>query len=235
MQTTFEKKSSKKREEVVSPWSVNFLHSQLFSSMLTGSELYLSKKTTNYSKPLKKKKNGRLKKTKHNLLKLLTNPAEGIEKLLGSANSRKNIELSKELNEIQENINQELMEIQESIILKNEAPQESIESKYSSQPAKLSPAKTLRKFYMSFANYGKSSYSVIKTTTHKVVGNIKLTIFKIANTSLYLKASLNPQWNLALGSALDKDTHAPEESSNSSVNDEDAQYQTSYKYLRYNQ
>ena len=204
--------------------------------MLTGSELYLSKKATNYPKPLKKKKNGRLlKKTKNNLLKLITNPAEGIEKLLGSANSRKNIELSKELDELQENMNQELNEIQENIILKNEAPQESIESKYSSQTAKLSPVKALRKFYMSFANYGKSSYSVIKTTTNKVVGNIKLTIFKMANTSLYLKASLNPQWNLALGSALDKDTHAPEEAANASVSEENAQYQTGYKYLRYKQ
>lgn len=201
--------------------------------MLTGSELYLSKKTTIKPK-LKKNKNGKLlKKTTNNLLKLLTNPAEGIEKLLGSANSRKNIELSKELNEIHENMNQELMEIQENIILKNEAPQESIESKYSSQPAKFSPVKALKKFYVSFANYGKSSYSVIKTTTNKVVGNIKLTIFKMANTSLYLKASLNPQWNLALGSALDKDTHAPEEAANSSISEENAQYQTGYKYLRY--
>ena len=215
MQQTFENKSLVGRGNEI--LGIDLLYSQLFSSMLTSSGLYLS--NTNFSKksniPNKSKNKALklLKKTKDNIVKLITKPADGIERLLTDPK-------------------QELMEIQENIEI-NRKIKEPIELKYSSQASNFSPIKALRKLYSSFVSYGKKGYAAIKTNTKKVAGNVKLTIYKFANTSWFLKASLNPQWNFAPGSALDIDASVPEETSSASISEENAKYQIGHQYLRY--
>lgn len=233
LETTFENKSLTGRRNDI--WSGDLLYSQLFSSLLTGSELYLS--NTSFPRirnTAKKSKPGLLKRTKDNLLNLLTNPTDGIEKLVTTADSKKNIDMEHELMEIQENID---LNKEHTIDLNKEfdidVNEEHTELKYSSTASNFSPIKALRKFYASFVNYGKKGYAAIKTNTNKVVGNVKITIYKFANTSWFLKASLNPQWNFAPASALDKDAHAPAETSNASISEENAQYEIGYRYLRY--
>ncbi len=94
--------------------------------------------------------------------------------------------------------------------------------------------KSAKKIYSTFVNYSKKAYEVLKTKVKKFVGNVRYTISKFANISLFCKSALNPQWNFAPGSALDKDTPSNAITSHTSIDSEDVRrYSVGGEYLSY--
>lgn len=193
---------------------MDFFSSQILSLMLSGSELYLS----NLPKTKKIDPRNLLKRTKNNLLKLLTKPTEGIEKLL-SLDIEENIEIKTELNDIQTHIE-----------AKKEAKKPS-NITYSQN--KFSVAEALSKLYASFVSYGKKGYQAVKANTKKVMGNVKLTMAKLIKTAERIMAQASPQWNMPYGSKLDYDCLATAVSPQGSISSEDAKYQIGYQYLKH--
>ncbi len=200
--------------------SINFLYSQLFSLMRSGSEIYLSNNSISDKKcpETKIKSKNLLKKTRNSLLKLLPKAKnDGIEELIAG---------------LKENINEKkgLADIEEQIAISNLK-----EVNYSkpAQAEKFSVTKALKKLYTTFVNYGKKGYEAVKINANKVVDNVKITVHKLAKLCEYLLAKTNPQWNMPWGSKFDLDVLSSTMSPDGSVTEENKQYQVGYGYLRY--
>jgi len=181
---------------------------ELFSSMLSSTELYLSNNLSN----IKNKPGNLLKRTRNNIVKLLTKPTDGIERLL-------------------ENTQSKGMETAQA------SKKNTMETlKYSSQAKKVSMSKVLKSLYanfMSFTDYGKKAYESTENSAKKIVGNVKITIFKLIKLGEYVMTRLSPQWNKVLSSPQDMDFFSPEMSQQNSIDPELAKYETGYSFLKY--
>lgn len=213
------------------------LYSQLPTLMVVSAktfipplDLYKIKKTA------KKVKSGKLlKKTKSNIVKLLTMPVDGIEKVINKPSLKKHFFKEEEEKEIQESIKSK-QETEAEVKVVEPEPEPKKESKevhYGAQEATPLPLKSVRKIYSTVVSYGKNGYTMIEKKAKKVSGRVRYTVRKYANTSLFIKSTLNPGWDFAPSSALDLDTNHNVIAHKDSIDDKNARYEFGFQYLKY--
>lgn len=173
----------------------------LFS--MVSPDIYMSRQY--FSKPKTTKKSSSIKKAKKNLMKLIDDTSEGIEKLVSSVETFANA--SKE-NFISDN-------------------------KYISDKKQNSLKRGFSKLYTAFMNYGKKAYETVKKKKNQVIKNVKLTMLKIIKIAEQVHAELTPMWNMPMFTFKDLDTLAPAVSPHISISAGDSKYENGYSYIKY--